>query len=240
MLTGAVPRSPAAPGTRWAQSVPALVEMLLVVAAIAALWPLFDRVAQLGAGRDQRFLDRGIAVVGLPDPSCRRPATASPRPPRRASPTRCAGRARAHRRGRRPPCRAPSPTRSCERPRHSSARCAMPRSARWRCACRPRAAAPSCASTPTRSPRSNRTSRRSGSASRSRAATTAGRCRCAAPRAGSTPRSPRGSPATPTPRPGDDGARQRRPAPRRRARRPRRHRAARRRGAAARGAVAHG
>ena len=49
-------------------SVPALVELMLVVAAIAVLWPFFEQVAQLGgAGRDQRFLDRGIAVAGLPD-----------------------------------------------------------------------------------------------------------------------------------------------------------------------------
>ena len=45
---------------------PALVELLLVVVAIAALWPLFDRIAPLASGRDQRFLDRGIAVAGLP------------------------------------------------------------------------------------------------------------------------------------------------------------------------------
>jgi len=47
---------------------PALVELLLVVAAIAALLPLFDRLAPLASGRDQRFLDRGIAVAGLPAP----------------------------------------------------------------------------------------------------------------------------------------------------------------------------
>ena len=42
--------------------------MLLVVAVILALWPLFERLAPLAAGRDQRFLDRGIAVAALPDP----------------------------------------------------------------------------------------------------------------------------------------------------------------------------
>jgi hypothetical protein len=68
MLTAALPRLPARPGVRWVPSVPALVELMLVVAAIAVLWPSFERVAQLGgAGRDQRFLDRGIAVAGLPD-----------------------------------------------------------------------------------------------------------------------------------------------------------------------------
>jgi len=69
MLTGALPSLPAAPGVRWAPSFPAIVELMLVVAGIAVLWPSFERVAQLGgAGRDQRFLDRGILVVGLPDP----------------------------------------------------------------------------------------------------------------------------------------------------------------------------
>ncbi|MEO8312530.1 MAG: hypothetical protein ABI520_15270, partial [Caldimonas sp.] len=66
MLTAALARPPAS-ATPWARSVPALVELLLVAAAIAALWPQFERLAQLGAGRDQRFLDRGIAVAGLPD-----------------------------------------------------------------------------------------------------------------------------------------------------------------------------
>jgi len=68
MLTGALPRLPAQSGVRWAPSFPTLVELLLVGAAIAFLWPSFERVAQLdGAGRDQRFLDRGIAVTGLPE-----------------------------------------------------------------------------------------------------------------------------------------------------------------------------
>ena len=59
-------RSPAAWGARVARAVPRLVEFALVVAAIAWLWPLFARVAQLDPGRDQRFLHRGIAVAGLP------------------------------------------------------------------------------------------------------------------------------------------------------------------------------
>src|SRR5215211_1602276 len=67
MLTGALERPIPAPAARWARNVPALVELLLVAAVIVALWPYFERVAQLGAGRDQRFLDRGIAVAGLPD-----------------------------------------------------------------------------------------------------------------------------------------------------------------------------
>jgi len=68
MLTAALPRLPARPRVRWMPSVPALVELVLVVAAIAVLWPFFEQVAQLdGAGRDQRFVDRGIAVAGLPD-----------------------------------------------------------------------------------------------------------------------------------------------------------------------------
>ncbi|HEY2187436.1 MAG TPA: hypothetical protein VGH48_02620, partial [Caldimonas sp.] len=36
--------------------------------AIAWLWPLFARIATLDPGRDSRFLDRGIAVAGLPEP----------------------------------------------------------------------------------------------------------------------------------------------------------------------------
>jgi len=39
MLTGALPRLPARPGVRWLPSVPALVEVILVAAAIAVLWP---------------------------------------------------------------------------------------------------------------------------------------------------------------------------------------------------------
>src|SRR5436190_10199806 len=67
MLTGALPSLPVQRGVRWAPSFPTLVELLLLVAAIAVLWPSFERLAQLGgAGRDQRFLDHGIAVAGLP------------------------------------------------------------------------------------------------------------------------------------------------------------------------------
>jgi len=60
--------SPAPFLARLARRVPALVELALVAAAIAWLVPLFARIAPLEPGRDQRFLDRGIAVVGLPEP----------------------------------------------------------------------------------------------------------------------------------------------------------------------------
>ena len=53
---------------RLARWLPALVELALVGAAIAWLLPLFARIAPLDPGRDQRFLDRGLAVAGLPDP----------------------------------------------------------------------------------------------------------------------------------------------------------------------------
>ena len=63
---------PARPGAGWgrwlAGSVPALIELGLTVAAIAVLLPLFERVGHAGAGRDDRFLDRGVALAGLPDP----------------------------------------------------------------------------------------------------------------------------------------------------------------------------
>jgi cell division protein FtsW (lipid II flippase) len=59
--------SPAPFLARLARLVPALVELALVAAAIAWLVPLFARIAPLDPGRDQRFLDRGLAVVGLPE-----------------------------------------------------------------------------------------------------------------------------------------------------------------------------
>ena len=64
---GAVARPPAVRAGRWTRAVPALVELLLVGLAIAALWPFFARIAPLAAGRDGRFLERGIAIVGLPE-----------------------------------------------------------------------------------------------------------------------------------------------------------------------------
>ena len=47
---------------------PPLVELLLVLAAIAVLLPEFGRVAEIGAGRDQRFAEVGFRVKGLPEP----------------------------------------------------------------------------------------------------------------------------------------------------------------------------
>lgn len=51
-----------------ANSLPALAELLLVLAALAALWPAFERVADSGAGRDRRFAEVGFWVRGLPEP----------------------------------------------------------------------------------------------------------------------------------------------------------------------------
>ena len=68
MLASAVLRSSALPGGWLARWLPALVELALVVGAIIWLGPMFERIAPLDPGRDQRFLDRGIAVVGLPEP----------------------------------------------------------------------------------------------------------------------------------------------------------------------------
>jgi len=45
-----------------------LAEGLAVLAAVAALLPAFDRVAQFGDGRDGRYADAGFRVDGLPDP----------------------------------------------------------------------------------------------------------------------------------------------------------------------------
>ena len=46
---------------------PSLVESILAVAAIAALLPLFDRVAVNETGRDRRFADTAVRVNGLPE-----------------------------------------------------------------------------------------------------------------------------------------------------------------------------
>lgn len=48
---------------------PSLVESLLVLGAILLLWPAFERLAALDAGRDQRFADPGFWVQGLPEPT---------------------------------------------------------------------------------------------------------------------------------------------------------------------------
>jgi cell division protein FtsW (lipid II flippase) len=55
-------------GRGLAKALPALAELLLVLAAIAVLWPAFERVADSGAGRDRRFAEVGFWVRGLPDP----------------------------------------------------------------------------------------------------------------------------------------------------------------------------
>ena len=52
-----------------ARSFPALLETLGVVAAIVLLLPFFDRVAQVGVGRDQRFAELSFPVRGLPPPA---------------------------------------------------------------------------------------------------------------------------------------------------------------------------
>jgi cell division protein FtsW (lipid II flippase) len=53
---------------RWARALAPLTEALLLCLVIAALWPAFQRVAQFGDGRDQRFAPRGLEVRGLPEP----------------------------------------------------------------------------------------------------------------------------------------------------------------------------
>jgi cell division protein FtsW (lipid II flippase) len=45
-----------------------LVELLAVLAAIAALLPAFERVAEFGDGRDARYAEAGFRVDGLPEP----------------------------------------------------------------------------------------------------------------------------------------------------------------------------
>src|SRR5262249_18141131 len=58
------PQVDPAPGVtiRW----PSAIESLLAVAAIAALLPLFDRLAS-GEGRDGRFASDAIAIADLPE-----------------------------------------------------------------------------------------------------------------------------------------------------------------------------
>ena len=50
-------------------ALPSLMESLLSIAAIAMLLPAFARLADVGAGRDQRFADAGFWVQGLPEPT---------------------------------------------------------------------------------------------------------------------------------------------------------------------------
>ncbi len=52
-----------------AGSLPAWLELALVLASVAALVPAFDRVAEFGNGRADRFADTGLHVTGLPEPS---------------------------------------------------------------------------------------------------------------------------------------------------------------------------
>src|SRR5688572_6885836 len=56
-----------------ARRMPSLIEALLVAAVIVLLLPAFERLAEVGAGRDQRFAELGFRVQGLPPPSL--PAT---------------------------------------------------------------------------------------------------------------------------------------------------------------------
>ena len=60
--------APRLPQGRLTGVMPLLVELLSVFVAIAVLLPQFGRVAEIGAGRDQRFADAGFRVNGLPEP----------------------------------------------------------------------------------------------------------------------------------------------------------------------------
>ncbi len=53
----------------WAGRAPAWVELALVLAAVAALVPAFERVAELADGREHRFADTGWRVTGMPEPT---------------------------------------------------------------------------------------------------------------------------------------------------------------------------
>ena len=46
---------------------PALLELFAVIAAIALLWPAFERIADGAGGRDRRFAETAFAIEGLPD-----------------------------------------------------------------------------------------------------------------------------------------------------------------------------
>jgi cell division protein FtsW (lipid II flippase) len=62
------PGRPRAAPRRWARALAPLTEALLLCLVIAALWPAFQRVAQFGDGRGQRFAAGGLEVRGLPEP----------------------------------------------------------------------------------------------------------------------------------------------------------------------------
>jgi hypothetical protein len=183
----------------------ALVELLLVVAAIAALLPLFDRIVPLGSGRDQRFLDRGLAVAGLPaavlPAMC---ASVGAAAERSVAAALCSSRELASHAGRSLPPASMIPSALAAATAQATQAFARPlRDAEERvlslraqaesgdAALRDQAAAALAIESDLA---------RSGNASRSRAATTPRRCRFGARRAGSRARSRPAFPATATPR----------------------------------------
>ena len=68
-MTAAIGSTPLrhAPRAALGAHVPALLELLAVVAAVALLWPAFERVADGAGGRDRRFAETAFAIQGLPD-----------------------------------------------------------------------------------------------------------------------------------------------------------------------------
>ena len=56
-------------GQRVVAAMPGALECVATLCAIGALLPLFATVSHWDAGRDDRFLDRGIEVAGLPEPA---------------------------------------------------------------------------------------------------------------------------------------------------------------------------
>ena len=67
-VVSAAPRPTRRRARRLAAALSWLVEAGAVAIAVLSILPLFDRLTPLAAGREQRFLDRGIAVAALPDP----------------------------------------------------------------------------------------------------------------------------------------------------------------------------
>ncbi|HUG21278.1 FtsW/RodA/SpoVE family cell cycle protein [Piscinibacter sp.] len=65
----AVASAPRERSGKIARTLPALVETLLVLGAIALLLPAFARLAAFGDGRDGRFAEAGFWVQGLPEPT---------------------------------------------------------------------------------------------------------------------------------------------------------------------------
>ena len=68
-MTTAIGSTPLRPPRRTAVGahVPALLEWFAVFAAIALLWPAFERIADGAGGRDRRFAETAFAIEGLPD-----------------------------------------------------------------------------------------------------------------------------------------------------------------------------